>query len=548
MNSEIVESFSQMVREKGIDKDILAGIVEDVFGMMVRKRFGQEAKFDVVVNMDKGDIEIFLEREVVETVEDPTTQIDLPTAKELSGEELEIGEDFVEVVPLQSFGRRLVVSAKQNLNQRIKEIERELIYNEYSNTMGDIIVGEIYQIRRNEILINHNRNELVLPKSEQILKERYKKGDTIRAIVKEVRKNSGNPVVVVSRADPHFLSKLFELEIPEIYDGIIEIKRIAREPGERAKVAVESHDDRIDAVGACVGMKGVRIHTIVRELNNENIDVINFTEDHQMFIQRALAPAKLKSLELDKETRTANVLVSADQVSLAIGKNGQNIRLASRLTEYEINLIKEGAEDEYDIELVDFKPELGEEMYLKLIDAGLETAKDVITAKLDDLLAIEGMTEEKITEIRDMMKKDLEEAEVEEEDEAALPVPVAAKPAGEAEAGDAAGEAPSTEEPLIEKPVTEEPESAADESGPEVDKEAEDAKEVTEETIAEESPANLPADDAEDAAVERDQEEGVAAASEEETAPEEHVAEEPLHEEGENEKLEEEDSTEKKPE
>ncbi|MGB6033336.1 MAG: transcription termination/antitermination protein NusA, partial [Bacteroidota bacterium] len=256
MNSEIVESFSQMVREKGIDKDILAGIVEDVFGMMVRKRFGQEAKFDVVVNMDKGDIEIFLEREVVETVEDPTTQIDLPTAKELSGEELEIGEDFVEVVPLQSFGRRLVVSAKQNLNQRIKEIERELIYNEYSNTMGDIIVGEIYQIRRNEILINHNRNELVLPKSEQILKERYKKGDTIRAIVKEVRKNSGNPVVVVSRADPHFLSKLFELEIPEIYDGIIEIKRIAREPGERAKVAVESHDDRIDAVGACVGMKG----------------------------------------------------------------------------------------------------------------------------------------------------------------------------------------------------------------------------------------------------------------------------------------------------
>ncbi|MGB2959462.1 MAG: transcription termination factor NusA, partial [Bacteroidota bacterium] len=361
MNSEIVESFSQMVREKGIDKDILAGIVEDVFGMMVRKRFGQEAKFDVVVNMDKGDIEIFLEREVVETVEDPTTQIDLPTAKELSGEELEIGEDFVEVVPLQSFGRRLVVSAKQNLNQRIKEIERELIYNEYSNTMGDIIVGEIYQIRRNEILINHNRNELVLPKSEQILKERYKKGDTIRAIVKEVRKNSGNPVVVVSRADPHFLSKLFELEIPEIYDGIIEIKRIAREPGERAKVAVESHDDRIDAVGACVGMKGVRIHTIVRELNNENIDVINFTEDHQMFIQRALAPAKLKSLELDKETRTANVLVSADQVSLAIGKNGQNIRLASRLTEYEINLIKEGAEDEYDIELVDFKPELGEE-------------------------------------------------------------------------------------------------------------------------------------------------------------------------------------------
>ena len=275
MNSEIVESFAQMVREKGIDKDILAGIVEDVFSMMVRKKYGQEAKFDVVVNMDKGDIEIFLEREVVETVENPATQIDRETAKELSGEDLDVGEDYVEVVPLVTFGRRLVVSAKQNLNQRIKEIERELMFNEYNNTIGDIIVGEIYQIRRNEILINHNRNELILPKAEQIFKERYKKGDTIRAAVKEVRKNNGNPAVIVSRADAAFLSKLFEMEIPEIYDGIIEIKRIAREPGERAKVAVESHDDRIDAVGACVGMKGVRIHTIVRELNNENIDVIN---------------------------------------------------------------------------------------------------------------------------------------------------------------------------------------------------------------------------------------------------------------------------------
>ena len=417
MNSEIVESFAQMVREKGIDKDILSGIVEDVFSMMVRKKYGQDAKFDVVVNMDKGDIEIFLEREVVETVENPVTQIDVQTARETSGEVLNVGEDYVEVIPLATFGRRLVVSAKQNLNQRIKEIERENIYNEYSNTIGDIIVGEIYQIRRNEILINHNRNELLLPKSEQIFKERYKKGDTIRAVVKEVRKNAGNPVVIVSRADSKFLSKLFELEIPEIYDGIIEIKQIAREPGERAKVAVESHDDRIDAVGACVGMKGVRIHTIVRELNNENIDVINFSEDPIVFIQRSLAPAKLKTIEISEESRTANVLVAADQVSLAIGRNGQNIRLASKLTGFEINLIKEGGEDEYDIELVDFKEELGEELYLKLIDAGLETAKDVITANLDKLLAIEGLTEERIQELRDMMKKDLEEAEVEDEDE-----------------------------------------------------------------------------------------------------------------------------------
>ncbi|HEX7572407.1 MAG TPA: transcription termination factor NusA [Bacteroidota bacterium] len=461
MNSEIVESFAQMVREKGIDKDILTGIVEDVFSMMVRKKYGQDAKFDVVVNMDKGDIEIFLEREVVETVENPVTQIDVQTAREISGEELGVGEDFVEVVPLVTFGRRLVVSAKQNLNQRIKEIERESIYNEYSNAIGDIVVGEIYQIRRNEILINHNRNELLLPKSEQIFKERYKKGDTIRAVVKEVRKNAGNPVVVVSRADPKFLSKLFELEIPEIYDGIIEIKQIAREPGERAKVAVESHDDRIDAVGACVGMKGVRIHTIVRELNNENIDVINFSEQPEVFIQRALAPAKLKTIELNGEAKTANVLVAADQVSLAIGRNGQNIRLASKLTGYEINLIKEGGEDEYDIELVDFKEELGEELYLKMIDAGLETAKDVINAKLDTLLAIEGLSEVKVQELREMMKRDLEEAEVddeeEEEDEEDGDEEEETPQAGAADAP-AAEEAPGTEASAKEEaPATEAP-------------------------------------------------------------------------------------------
>ncbi len=417
MNSEIVDSFGSMVREKGIDKDMLIGIVQDVFAMMVRKKYGQEAKFDVVVNMEKGDIEIFLEREIVETVENPATQIDLETAKELSGEDLDIGEDYVEVIPLASFGRRLVVSAKQNLNQRIKEIERENIYNEYSNSIGEIVVGEIYQIRRNEILINHNRNELLLPKSEQIFKERYKKGESIRAVIKEVRKNSGNPVVIVSRADPKFLEKLFEMEIPEIYDGIIEIKRIAREPGERAKVAVESHDDRIDAVGACVGMKGVRIHTIVRELNNENIDVINYSDQPLVFIQRSLAPAKLKSIEIEEATKTANVVVTSDQVSLAIGRNGQNIRLASKLAGYEINLIKEGGDDEYDIELVDFKDELGEELYLKLIEAGLETAKDVITAKLDTLLEVEGLTEERIKEIRSLMQRDLDEAEVEDDEE-----------------------------------------------------------------------------------------------------------------------------------
>src|SRR5947209_2167865 len=319
MNYEIVESFSQMVREKRIDKDTLAGVIEDVFAMMVRKKFGQESRFEVVVNVDKGDIEIYLEKQIVEQVTDPMTQIDLEAVKKKTDEPLNVGDDFVEVVDLQTFGRRLVVSAKQNLNQRIKEIEKEIIYNEYSTTVGEIIVGEIYQIRKGEILVIHNRNELILPKSEQIARERYRKGETLRAIVKEVRKSASSPLVIISRADPKFLAKLFEIEIPEIYDGIIEIKGVAREAGERSKVAVESHDDRIDAVGACVGMKGVRIHAIVRELNNENIDVINYSNKPQVFIQRALSPAKLKNVEVDEATKSATVLVDKDQVSLAIG-------------------------------------------------------------------------------------------------------------------------------------------------------------------------------------------------------------------------------------
>jgi len=398
MNYEIVESFAQMVREKGIEKDVLVAIVEDIFGMMVRKKYGPDAKFDVVVNMDKGDIEIYLEKQVVEMVEDSNTQIDLETAREKSGEDLEIGDEFVEIVDLQTFGRRLIFSAKQNLNQRIREIEKENIYNEYTSAIGDLMVGEIYQIRRNEILINHNRNELVLPKSEQIFKERYKRGETIRAIIKEVRKDSGNPIVIVSRADSKFLDKLFEIEIPEIYDGIIEIKRIAREPGERSKVAVESHDDRIDAVGACVGMKGVRIHAIVRELNNENIDVINYSDVPEVFIARALSPAKPKAVTVDSETKTVVVIVPNDQISLAIGRNGQNIRLACKLTGYEINVRKE--KGEYDIELTEFKEELGEELYAKFVEAGYSTARGVLKADVDELRQIEGVEETRAREIR----------------------------------------------------------------------------------------------------------------------------------------------------
>ena len=420
MNYEIVESFSQMVREKRIDKDMLAGIIEDVFAMMVRKKYGQDVRFDVVVNMDKGDIEIYLEKTIVETVTDPTKEIDLATVRGKTDEPLVVGDDFVEVVDLQSFGRRLVVSAKQNLNQRIKEVEKEIIYNEYSTTVGEIVVGEIYQVRKGEILVIHNRNELLLPKNEQIARERYRKGETLRAIVKEVRKTASGPQVIISRSDPKFLAKLFEIEIPEIYDGIIEIKAVAREAGERSKVAVESHDDRIDAVGACVGMKGVRIHAIVRELNNENIDVINFSDNPTTFIQRSLAPAKLKTITIDEGAKSATVHVDKDQVSLAIGRNGQNVRLASKLTEYEINLVREGVDEEYDMDLDEFREELGEPLFERLVDEGFDTARKVIDATSESLLQIEGLTEEKVGQIKSMMMRELEEADVEEEEEEEL--------------------------------------------------------------------------------------------------------------------------------
>jgi len=416
MNHEIVESFAQMAREKGIDKDILIGIVEDIFGMMVKKKYGPNVKYDVVVNMDKGDIEIYLEKEVVETVEDPSTQISIADAQKKSGDSLSAGEEFVEIVPLIDFGRRLVISAKQNLNQRIKEIEREAIFNEYSNSIGEIVVGEIYQIRKGkgEILVIHNKNELLLPRNEQIYKERYKKGDTIRAIVKEVRKGAGNPTVVISRTDPAFLMRLFEIEIPEVYDGIIEIKRIAREPGDRAKVAVLSHDERIDAVGACVGMKGVRIHAIVRELNNENIDVINYSEDPMVFIQRALAPAKLKEIQMDKENKKAVINVANDQVSLAIGKGGQNVRLASKLTGYELNVQKEGGEEEeeYDMDLSEFREELGDVLFHKFFDENYKSVRDIIKTSKEDLINTLGIEPEKVDEILAMLKKGFEEAEI----------------------------------------------------------------------------------------------------------------------------------------
>src|SRR5574338_51958 len=408
MNYDIVESFAQMVREKGIDKDVLGGIIEEIFGLLVKKKYGEEAKFDVVVNMDRGDIEIFLEREIVEVVEDPNTQISLEEVNKKGNEDdLEVGEDFVEKIELASLGRRLVVLAKQSLNQKIRELEKEIIYNEYNELLGEIVVGDIYQIRKNDILVNHNKNELVLPRNEQIPFEKYKKGETIRAIVKEVRKGNSGPVIIISRSDNMFLRRLFEIEIPEIYDGIIEIKSIAREPGERAKIAVESQDARIDAVGACVGMKGVRIHAIVRELNNENIDVVSYSDDPIIFIQKSLAPAKLKKIELDEDEKKAVVTADSDQVSLIVGRNGVNIRLAMKLTGYEIEILREEKpfeEYEEDIELIDIKEELGADVYDILINHRYDTAIEVLTAGPEKLKEIEEFDDAKIEEILEIIK------------------------------------------------------------------------------------------------------------------------------------------------
>jgi transcription termination/antitermination protein NusA len=347
MKSEIVDAFSMMAKEKNIDRDILSSVIKDSFKKMMEKKYGVDSNFDIVVNMEKGDIEIFLNKVVVGEVKDPNIEIDVETAKEKSGEQFEIGDDYVEEIPTEEFGRRMVINLKQNLNQKIREIEKEITYNTYKDLVGEIIVGEIYQIKPTSILLIHNGNEVIFPKGEQIPKERYKKGDTIRSIVKSIEKRqSGPPLVIVSRADEQFLFKLFELEIPEIYDGIIDIRGIAREPGERAKISVTSNDDRIDAVGACVGMKGIRIHSIVRELSNENIDVINYIDDPALYIARALSPAKLNDIHLESENNVAKIYADEDQISLIIGKSGQNIKLASKLTGYQIDVVRETEKDE----------------------------------------------------------------------------------------------------------------------------------------------------------------------------------------------------------
>ncbi len=406
----LVESFAEFARSKNIDRATLMGVLEEVFRTMIRKKFGSDENFDVIINVDKGDIQAFREREIVEDgeVEDEATQISLSEALTVD-EDVEIGEQMADEVKFLDFGRKMVQTAKQTLTQKVRDLEKQVIFEKYKELIGEIVVGEVYQIWRNEIMIIHEGNELLLPKNEQIPKDRFRKGDTIRAVIIDVEQRNGNPHCIVSRASGLFLEKLFEQEVPEIYDGLITIKGIVREPGERAKVAVESYDDRIDPVGACVGMKGSRIHGIVRELRNENIDVINYTSNEQLYIQRALSPAKISTIKLDEGNKKAQVFLKPDQVSLAIGKSGQNIKLASRLTGYEIDVFREVEHDEEDVDLDEFTDEIDDWVIIELKAIGCDTAKAVLELSVDDLERRTDLDRETILEVMKILEAEFED-------------------------------------------------------------------------------------------------------------------------------------------
>ncbi|MEX2403710.1 MAG: transcription termination factor NusA [Balneolales bacterium] len=417
ISKQIIQSFAEIAKDKGIERDLLLSILEDVFRSMIKKKYESDEAFDVILNPDRGEIQMMHIREVVPDNEfsDEVNEISLSKALKFDPD-LELYDEFAQEVKIEDFGRRSVMMARQTLAQRIREIEKDHIFDDYSDRVGEIVLGDVYQVRNKDILVNHNGVELILPKSQQIYKDRYRKGDTIRAVVLEVKRENGNPAVIISRTSPLFLERLFENEIPEVFDGIIEIKRSIREPGDRSKVAVVSHDERVDAVGACVGMKGIRIHSIVRELCNENIDVINYTENTQEFVKRALQPAQVLSVEIDEKSKEVKVVVPVDQVSKAIGKGGVNIRLASQLTGYEIDVYRE-VDDEEDIDIFEFSDDFGDELVQKLFDIGCDTARSVLELSEDELVRrTEGSIDKETA--RNIIGTIQDEFEEEEEDQA----------------------------------------------------------------------------------------------------------------------------------
>lgn len=409
-HQNLIDTFSEFKELKNIDRPTMMRVLEDVFRSMLIKKYGTDENFDLIINIDKGDFEIWRNREVVEDeeFEDPNLEIKLSDAKKID-DDYEVGEDVTDEVKFEDFGRRAVLSIRQNLTSRILELEKDNIYNRYKDRIGSIVSGEVYQVWKKEILIlDDEGNELILPRTEQIPSDFFRKGDTLRGVVVRVEMRNNNPLVILSRTSPYFLERLFELEVPEIFDGLITIKKIVRLPGEKAKVAVESYDDRIDPVGACVGMKGSRIHGIVRELKNENIDVINFTSNNQLFITRALSPARVTSISLNEDNKRADVYLEPDQVSLAIGKGGANIKLAGQLTGYEIDVYRESEIEDEDVNLLEFRDEIDQWIIEEFKAIGCDTAKSILELTVEDLVKRTDLEEETIVEVMQILKAEFD--------------------------------------------------------------------------------------------------------------------------------------------
>lgn len=406
----MIESFAEFKEFKNIDRVTMMTVLEDVFRSMLRKKYGTDKHIDIIVNVDKGDFEIWMNREIVHDgeVEDPNTEIALSDAIKIQPD-FEVGEEVSVELKFSDFGRRNILSLRQNLVSRILELEKDHIYKKYKERIGEIVTGEVYQVWKKEILVlDDEGNELILPKSEQIPSDFFKKGETVRAVVSKVEMRNSSPVIILSRTAPEFLERLFELEVPEVFDGLITIKKIVREPGERAKVVVESYDDRIDPVGACVGMKGARIHGIVRELRNENIDVINHSNNLNIMIQRALSPAKISNIEIFPEEGRANVYLKPDQVSLAIGRGGHNIKLASRLVGLELDVYRDGVEDIEDVDLEEFADEIDGWILDELKAVGCDTAKSVLELDIQDLVARTDLEQETLEEVFRILRSEFE--------------------------------------------------------------------------------------------------------------------------------------------
>jgi N utilization substance protein A len=406
----LVETFSEFKEFKNIERETMMRILEDVFRHMLARKYGTDENFDIIVNIDKGDLEIWRNREIVEDggVEDDNTQIEYTEAIKIEPD-FEIGEDVSEEIKMGDFGRREILSVRQNLIAKIQEYEKDNVYKKYKDKIGEIISGEVYQVWKKEILILDDEYiELILPKSEQIPSDFYRKGDTIRAVVSKVEMRNNTLYIILSRTSTIFLERLFESEVPEVYDGLITIKKIVRVPGERAKISVESYDDRIDPVGACVGMKGSRIHGIVRELKNENIDVINFTNNSSLYISRSLSPAKISSIQLDDDNKKADVYMKPDQVSLAIGKGGYNIKLAGKLTGYEIDVYRDTDSENEDVDLTEFVDEIDQWIIEELNTIGCDTAKSVLELSVEELVKRTDLEEVTILEVMKILKAEFE--------------------------------------------------------------------------------------------------------------------------------------------